>query len=326
MLAALQSLVLGTMLALGPAAEQPLDVTLVATKEEADRVAQLLAPRLTDAGFHPELRRCDDFGCVPARLPSELPAMIVVVSVHADDTLVIVTRQTPSGVVLVMDEVPIADPHTILDGEALGFAVMRALTEPPQDLRTTWNEARREGLDRAPPPEPEPPPDPATIDARPRPFVQVGVGGALVLPKFYDRLELMGGPSVAAEAGAVWNPLPRLRLGIGGTLAHTSYGPALARSNTDLLAKVRLGIGTSKVWGYGIVGAGLSLTIRDRDYDPPKVGPAAIAGLGVRGRVAPRVSLGFDVESTFVYLPPIGKVTRVSGLFVVAIQLGPSPG
>jgi hypothetical protein len=322
--AALPSLVLGTALALGPTTEAPLDVTLVAPDEHADRVAQRLAPRLAAAGFDPEFRRCDDFGCVPARVPGELPAMIVVVSEHTDDTLVIVTRDTPSGVVMVMDEVPVAAPYTILDGEALGFAVMRALTEPPLDRRTTWSEARREGLDRAPPPPaPETPADPATSDARPRPFVQAGVGGNVVLPRFYDRWEALGGPAVAVEAGAVWNPLPRLRLGIGGALAHTSYGPALARSNTDLLAKVRIGVGTPKLWGYAIIGAGLSLVVRDSDYTPPKVGPAAIAGLGVRGRVSRRVSLGFDVESTFVGIPPVGRVVRVSGLLVTAVQFGP---
>lgn len=319
MLAALQSLVLGTALALGPAVEEPLDVTLVAPDEHADRVAQLLTPRLADAGFQPEFRRCDDFGCVPARLPSELPAMIVVVSEQADDTLVIVTRETPSGTVMVMDEVPVATPYTLLDGEALGFAVMRALTEPPLDRRTAWRDARLEGLDRAPPPEL---PDEPSSDALPRPFVQVGVGGNVVLPRFYDRWETLGGPAVALEAGAVWNPLPRLRLGFGGALAHTSYAPRLARSNTDLLAKARIGVGTPKLWGYAIIGAGLSLVTRGSNYTPPKIGPSVLAGLGVRGRVSERVSLGFDVESTIVGIPPVGRVVRVSGLLVAEFQLG----
>lgn len=319
MLAALQSLLLGTGLALGSAAEAPIDVTLVAPDEHADRVAQLLAPRLTEAGLQPEFHRCDDFGCVPARVPSELPAMIVVVSEQAGDTLVIVTRDTPSGVVMVMDEVPVATPYTLLDGEALGFAVMRALTEPPLDRRTAWRDARREGLDRAPPP--EPPPEPSR-DARPRAFVQIGVGGNVVLPRLYDRWEALGGPAVAVEAGAEWNPLPRLRLGFGGALAHTSYAPHLERSNTDLLAKARIGLGTSKLWGYGIIGAGFSLVIRGSDYSPAKIGPSAIAGLGVRGRVSERVSLGFDVESTVVGIPPVGRVVRVSGLLVTSIHFG----
>lgn len=169
----------------------------------------------------------------------------------------------------------------------------------------------------------EPEPEPATSDARPCPYVQVGLGGGLVLPRFYDNRYTMAGPTFAFEAGAVWNPLPRLRLGIGGALTQTGYTATLSSANTDLLAKARIGVGTSRVWGYGIVGAGLSLVTRGIDYSTDlHAGPAALAGLGVRGRVGRRTSLGFEAESAIVGIPPIGRVTRVTGLLVVAIQLG----
>lgn len=324
MLAALQSWALGTALAFGPAAEQPLDVTLVAPVERADRIAQLLAPRLTGAGFHAEFRRCEDFGCAHDPKPGDGPAVIVVVSVDTTDTLVIVTRDTRDGMIVVMDEIPVARPDTSLDGEVLGFAVIRDLTEPPLDRRTEWSVAEREGLDRAPRPEPvEPEAAAAPGTTRPQAFLQVGFGGALAVPLFYERRETLGGLAFAVEAGAAWNPLRRLRLGVGGGVAQTFYGSGLAQSNTDVLAKLRLGVGTSKVWGYGIVGAGLSIVSRDYgDYEDLDVAPSAVMGLGVRGAVSRRVSLGFDVETTIVGLPPIGYITRVSGLLLVAIRLG----
>jgi hypothetical protein len=230
-------------------------------------------------------------------------------------------------VVVVMDEIPVAMPDTTLDGEVLGFAVIRDLTEPPLDRRTEWSVAELEGLDRAPRPEPveraEPEPEPAPGTTRPQPFLQVGFGGALAVPLFYERRETMGGLAFAVEAGAAWNPLRRLRLGVGGGVAQTFYGSGLAQFNTDVLAKLRLGVGTSKVWGYGIVGAGLSVVSRDYgDYKSLDVGPSGVVGLGVRGAVSQRVSLGFDVESTIVGVPPIGRITRMSGLLLVAIRLG----
>lgn len=329
MLAALQSWALGAALTLGPATERPVEVTLVATDAQADHVARLLAPRLAEAGFHAELRRCEDFGCVRAPRPGDAPEVIVVVSNDTDDTLVIVTLETPEGLVVVMDEVPVAMPRSTLDGEVLGFAVIRDLTDPPLERRITWNEAKQHGLDRAPPPplaaEPEPETEPETEDGttRPRPYLQAGLGGALALPFFYERREVMGGIALTAEAGAVWNPLRKLRMSVGGAVAQTQYGSALAQANTDVLAKLRLGVGTSKVWGYGIVGGGLSFVIRDEPlYRDLHAGPSALVGLGVRGTVAQRVSVGFDVESTIVGIPPIGRVTRVSGLLVVAVQLG----
>lgn len=172
--------------------------------------------------------------------------------------------------------------------------------------------------------DPSPQPDPEAEQARPRPFVQVGVGGGLVLARAYDRRDVMGGPTFAVEAGSVWNPRPRLRLGVGGALAQTGYAPGLTRANTDLLAKLRLGVGGSKAWGYGIVGAGLSLMLSDDyDYADFRVGPAALVGLGVRGRVGRRVSLGLDVESTIMALPPLRRITRASGLLVVEVRFGP---
>jgi hypothetical protein len=171
----------------------------------------------------------------------------------------------------------------------------------------------------------EPAAEAATSDARPSPFVQVGLGGGLVLARFYhERRYTTGGPTFGVEAGAVWNPLRRLRLGIGGALTQTGYVESFSSASSDLLAKARIGVGTPRVWGYGIVGAGLSVVIRDIEYTAdPEVGPAALAGLGVRGRVGRRVSLGFEVESAIAGRPPIGRVTRVSGLLVIAIQFGP---
>jgi hypothetical protein len=164
--------------------------------------------------------------------------------------------------------------------------------------------------------------EPATSDARPRPFVQVGVGGSMVYPRFYDRWQVSGGPTFAVEAGAAWNPLPRLRLGIGGAMAQTGYARGLASANTDVLAKTRIGLGTSRIWGYAIAGAGLSLVVRDLDYTDLRPGMAALLGLGLRGRVGRRVSLGFDLETTVVGIPPIGQVTRTSGLFVIEARFG----
>lgn len=168
-------------------------------------------------------------------------------------------------------------------------------------------------------PEPTTEPEPATKPARPRPFVQGGLGGGLVMPRFYNRRKAAGGLSFAVEAGAVWNPLPRLRLGIGAA-AQASPAPSLSLTSVDLLAKLRIGVGTSRVWGYGIVGAGLSLVIRE-DIDV-RFGPAELAGLGVRGRIDERVSLGLDVESTMVVISEIGRLTRVTGLVVVEVRFG----
>lgn len=170
--------------------------------------------------------------------------------------------------------------------------------------------------------DPAPRDESATSDARPRPFVQAGVGGSLVLPRFYDRWEAGGGPTFTAEAGAVWNPLPRLRLGIGGGITRTGYAPQLRFANTELLAKARIGLGTARLWGYGIAGAGAGLVVRDLDWFDPRFGMAALLGVGLRGRVGRHVSLGFDVEATVVGVPPIGQVTRVSGLFVVEARFG----
>jgi hypothetical protein len=170
----------------------------------------------------------------------------------------------------------------------------------------------------------EPATEPAKSDARPSPFVQLGVGGGLVLPVLYDRRYTMAGPTIGVEAGAVWNPRRRFRVGIGGTLTQTGYAATLSSANSDLLAKVRLGVGTSRVWGYGIMGAGLTLTIREIEYSNYfRAGPAGLVGLGVRGRLAGRTSLGFELESALVGLPSMGRITRVSGLLVVAIQFGP---
>jgi hypothetical protein len=310
--AALQSLALGTALALGPAAEQPLDVTLVATEEQADRVAQLLAPRLTEAGFRAEFRRCDDFGCVTAPVPGEGPEVIVVVSAQADDTLVIVTSDAPTGMVVVVDEVPVAMPHTVLDGEALGFAVLRAFGEPLPERRTEWSAAMREGLDRAPPPEVA-----ETTTVPPNPALALGRG---------PYLELASGSSSALEEGMALGiaaaigggylfaarRAPRFRAALGVHAAtHNKLGP----NGTGLFfaaARFGLGAATPRVLAMGHLGVGPAFIYEGRfgGASPPQ-GVVTLAG-SLRGRVSERVALGVEAGA-LVGLPYVSP--HLYGLF-----------
>jgi hypothetical protein len=302
--AILQSLALGTVLALGPATEQPLDVTLVATEEQAERVARLLAPRLTEAGFHAELRRCDDFGCVTAPVPGDGPAVILVISEQADGTLVIVTSDAPTGMVVVVDEVPVAVPHTVLDGEALGFTIVRDLTEPPPDRRTEWSVALREGLDRAPPPEP------AVTTARP-PAPAFGRGPYLELAEGTSSALGEGMPlGLAATIGGGYlfaaRRAPHFRAALGvHTASHNKLGPG----RTGLFfAAARLGLGaaTPRVLAMAHLGIGPAFVYNVRYSGvSPLQGVAMLAG-SLRGRVSERLALGVEVGALvgFPYVSP----------------------
>jgi hypothetical protein len=166
--------------------------------------------------------------------------------------------------------------------------------------------------------------DPSTASARGRvPFVQVGIGGAMVRTGHQGSVRRAGGPTFELEGGALLQPRPRLRLGLGGSFAQTGYEPTLATGNTDLMAKLRLGLGHARVWGYGIAGLGFSLVTEDgTDFNAFQAGGAALAGLGVRGRVGERISLGLEVASAITWIPPRDTIVRVSGVLVLELRFG----
>ena len=278
------------------AAVLAVDVTLVASPADAQPMADALAQRLLAAG-HADVRfrRCEDFGCVDAPHPADPPAVVIVVEESAHATL-IVTRGDASDVIV--DDIDLERPLTPVDTEALGFAVLRALSEPPLRLRTDWAAAKQLGLRAAPVPEPEPEPPapprpPAAVDRGP--YVELGVGAASSLSSEY----VLSSPAMLG-AGFVFcgRGESRLRVSLGarawfvdafgrdsGGLASGEARLGVGVSTRRLLARAHLGIGPGVGWSGG--------------YRQPTATGLATAGASLVGHVGQRFAAGVELGATF---------------------------
>jgi hypothetical protein len=76
--------------------------------------------------------------------------------------------------------------------------------------------------------------------------------------------------------GYLWTPARYFKIGVGGFFEHTIYNfddideDDVLGNMLRLGAELRIGGGTNKVWGYGLLGPGLALSILDA-HDPGPV-------------------------------------------------------
>lgn len=276
-----------------------LSVTLVTTRAESHRLAAGLSPHLDDAGFtDARFRRCEDFACVTAPLPGR-PVQLVVILDEGDSAMVIAEHGDPQDVIV--DEVAVEHPMTALDDEALGYAVVRALSDPPLRLRTDWTAAQRLGLDRAPPPEPEPEPEPT-----PRPpaafsrgaYAESALGFATsasgVFP-YATATALGGGFMFEGRDGSAF------RISIGG---RATYIGAVRRGDGGIAATLGwlgLGASTKRMLVRGVLGVGPGVVWGDYYGETFVTGLASI-GASVLGRVGRRFAPGIEVGGTVDFI------------------------
>lgn len=292
-----------TALALAPSAAEDVEVTIVATADDAERIAAVLTPRLREAGLEPELRRCDDFGCAREPRPGDGLGLVVVAPVDGSGLLVVV-RDDPRDVLV--DELPAAVPRTPLDAEALGFAVLRSLGEPPARLRTDWSVAEAMGLRLAPPPpapaEPEPTPVPETEPPEPvpsRPATAFPRGAYLdfmlgTASSMYGGMPL--GIATTLGGGFLFEGrrAPHFRLAVGGR------GTSFARIGEDSYgyfsgeARVGVGLGTARLLGLIHLGVGPGVPF-GRYFGTAELGASTSLAGSVRGRVSETVAVGLEV-------------------------------
>lgn len=293
-------LLLTTALLGAPTEPAPrVDVTLVTTRQDSHPLASSLAPHLIDAGFtDARFRRCEDFACVAAPRPGRPPQLVVLLDEH-DTTLIIAERGDPQDVIV--DEVAVEHPMTRLDEEALGYAVVRALSDPPLRLRTDWTAAERLGLDRAPPPEPDPDPEPTP---RPPPafsrgaYAESAIGFATsasgVFP--FAVATVLGGGFVFE--GRDDSPF---RISIGG---RASYFGAVRRGDGGIAATLGwlgLGASTRRMLVRGVLGVGPGVVWGDY-YGETFVTGLATIGASVLGRVGRRFAPGIEVGGTVDFI------------------------
>ena len=277
------------------AAVVAVDVTLIASPADAQPVADALAQRLHGAG-HADVRfrRCEDFGCVDAPHPADAPAVVIIVGDAAHATL-IATHGDASDVIV--DELDLERPLTPVDTEALGFAVLRALSEPPLRLRTDWAAAKRIGLRAAPVPEPEPEPPtpprpPAAVDRGP--YFELGFGAATSLSGEYVLATptLLGAGFVFTGRGE-----SRLRISLGARAWFVdAFGGAGGLASGE--ARLGVGISTRRVLVRGHVGIGPGVGWVGRYRQPVATG-LATAGGSLVGHVGRRFSAGLELGATF---------------------------
>jgi hypothetical protein len=298
-------------LALAPFAEAPVEVTLVAASDDAERIAAELTPQLREAGLAPEFRRCDDFSCTHAPRRGDGLGVVVVVASEGDDGLLVVVHDDPRDVIV--DELPVAVPRTPLEAEALGFAVLRGLTDPPTRLRTDWSVAESMGLHRAPPPAPgvlgsdvdpsEPSARRSAAAFRRGPFLDLmaGTGSSMYGGMPLGIAATLGGGFLLEGRRA---PHFRVALGARGTIfsriGEDSYGHFSAE------ARVGLGLATSRVLALAHLGVGPGVPF-GRYVGTPELGAATSLAGSVRGRLTKTLAVGLEagIMVDLVGLSPI---------------------
>jgi hypothetical protein len=80
----------------------------------------------------------------------------------------------------------------------------------------------------------------------------------------------------ALAGGWMWSPGRVLRIAFGGAFEHHIAGPNVHGMRFRFLPELRIGGGTNRVWGYGLIGGSFVLRLRDRGPDDDDVDP----GLG----------------------------------------------
>ena len=150
-----------------------------------------------------------------------------------------------------------------------------------------------------------PPPDSGGLDGGG--YIQLApgvVGIGLGQNDFRDDFRL--GWSWGVGAGWMFSGGP-FKIAIGGAFEHHAlifdqYRRSAVRGNgLNFLGEMRLGAGSRRVWGYGLIGLGPSLTLLDWN-DSLYTGNQAFSGLdfefggGVQGMITRRFFLGGEID------------------------------
>lgn len=106
--------------------------------------------------------------------------------------------------------------------------------------------------------------------------------------------------------GYLWTPTRLFKVSLGGAFEHTilnfdsePVGDNLDANMIRILPEVRIGAGTNRVWGYGLIGPGLGITVVDDDVlDDSEAAPGFIMqiGGGVQGVVWRSLFLGGELD------------------------------
>jgi opacity protein-like surface antigen len=114
--------------------------------------------------------------------------------------------------------------------------------------------------------------------------------------------------------GYLWTPTRYFKIAAGGSFEHTIYNWDDFDEDDDILGnqlrlagELRIGGGTNKVWGYGLVGPGLALSIIDVDSpvfdDDTDAGFNLTVGGGVQGAVWRSLFLGGELDFDLTWFP-----------------------
>lgn len=116
--------------------------------------------------------------------------------------------------------------------------------------------------------------------------------------------------------GYLWTPTRYFKISAGGSFEHTIYNWDDFDPDDDvhgnmlrIAGELRIGGGTNKVWGYGLVGPGLALSIIDVedapfiDDDDTDAGFNLSVGGGVQGAVWRSLFLGGELDFDLNFFP-----------------------
>lgn len=111
--------------------------------------------------------------------------------------------------------------------------------------------------------------------------------------------------------GYLWTPSRYFKIGLGGTFEHTIYNwehvdrDAVHGNMLKMDAELRIGGGGRRVWGYGLVAPGLSLSLVDVDDGPDDTdaGFNLHVGGGVQGAVWRSLFLGGEIVGDLNWFP-----------------------
>lgn len=114
--------------------------------------------------------------------------------------------------------------------------------------------------------------------------------------------------------GYLWTPTKYFKIGAGGSFEHTIYNwddlddDDVHGNMLRLAGELRIGGGTNRVWGYGLVAPGLALSIVDIDDVPgddhdTDAGFNLSVGGGVQGAVWRSLFLGGELDFDLNFFP-----------------------
>jgi hypothetical protein len=115
--------------------------------------------------------------------------------------------------------------------------------------------------------------------------------------------------------GYLFEPANYFKIAVGGSFEHTIYNwddvdnDDASGNMLRLTGELRIGGGTNKVWGYGLIGPGLALSIVDvhrgpfEDYDDTDAGFNLSVGGGVQGAVWRSLFLGGELDFDLNFFP-----------------------